>query len=147
MIMNLQGDFRLSRSIMLDNDLEQVTQLAAFVDEVCEVLELDMGATMKINLGIEEAVVNVMSYAYTAGSSGNIEVVAKANDSHLYFVISDWGMPFDPTKQEEIDITLPAEERNIGGLGIHLVRKTMDSIHYERKDGKNILTLSKKLNP
>ncbi|MBQ4174233.1 MAG: ATP-binding protein, partial [Prevotella sp.] len=63
----------------------------------------------------------------------------------LKFVISDWGKPFDPTSMEEVDTTLSVEERPIGGLGIHLVRQIMDSINYERIDGKNVLTLRKKL--
>ena len=61
------------------------------------------------------------------------------------FIIIDSGIPFDPTKKEEVDITMSAEERPIGGLGIHLVREIMDTVNYEYKDNKNILTLSKKI--
>ena len=136
---------RLSRSITLPNDIEQVPQLAAFVEEVCEEIELDMSTSMSINLAIEEAVVNVMSYAYPPGTEGNVTIEAMANEVQLKIIITDSGKPFDPTTKEKIDTTLPAEERMIGGLGIHLVREIMDSINYERTNGKNVLTLRKKL--
>lgn len=141
----MSDDSRLSREINLTNDVEQVPQLSAFVDEVCEQLELDMGTVMSMNLAIEEAVVNVMSYAYPAGTVGDIKIEAKADDVRLKFIITDWGKPFDPTTKEDIDTTLSAEERHIGGLGIHLVRQIMDTINYERIEGKNVLTLRKKL--
>ena len=137
-------DMRLSRSLKLTNNVDEVPQLAAFVDEVCEAIGLDMSLTMSLNLAIEEAVVNVMDYAYPAGKKGDILIEAKANDQCLKIVIIDWGTPFDPTTKAEVDTTLSAEERPIGGLGIHLVRQIMDSINYERIDGKNVLTLRKK---
>ena len=105
----------------------------------------DMATTMQINLAIEEAVVNVMNYAYPEGTKGDITIETKANKAELSFVISDTGKPFDPTAKAEVDITLSAEDRSIGGLGIHLIRKIMDHINYERIDGHNILTLIKKL--
>ena len=116
-----------------------------FIDGICEALEFDMTLTMKMNLAIEEAVVNVMNYAYPEGTAGDVDILAKANDERLEFVISDSGTPFDPTGKEEADTTLSAEERPIGGLGIFLVRQIMDSINYERIDGKNVLTLDKRL--
>ena len=140
-----QLDVRLARHLMLQNDVQQVPQLAQFVDEVCEAVGFDMATTMQLNLAIEEAVVNVMNYAYPHGTVGNIDIDAEANDVRLKFVISDSGEPFDPTAKAEVDTTLSAEERPIGGLGIHLVRKIMDSINYERIDGQNVLTLRKKL--
>lgn len=135
-----------NRSINLKNDIEQVPLLAAFVEEVCEEAGLDMGTSMSMNLAIEEAVVNVMNYAYPPGTVGDIDIQAMANDVQMKFIITDSGKPFDPTTKEDIDTTLPAEERLIGGLGIHLVKQIMDSINYERTDGKNVLTLRKKLN-
>ena len=140
-----EKDMKLQRCITLPNDIEEVPQLAAFVDEVCEALEFDMSTTMSLNLALEEAVVNVMSYAYPSGTTGNVNIEAMANERRLKFIISDWGTPFDPTAEKEVDTTLSAEERPIGGLGIHLVRQIMDSINYERIDGKNVLTLRKKL--
>ena len=141
----LEKDMKLQRSITLPNDIEKVPVLAEFVDEVCEIVGFDMSTTMGINLALEEAVVNVMSYAYQPGTMGNVNIEAIANETRLKFIISDWGTPFDPTAEKEVDTTLSAEERPIGGLGIHLVRQIMDSINYERIDGMNVLTLRKKL--
>ena len=136
---------RLSRTLTLTNNIDEVPQLATFVDEVCETIGIDMSTAMSLNLAIEEAVVNVMEYAYPAGTKGNVNIEAKANDNRLKFIITDWGTPFDPTEKADVDTNMTAEERPIGGLGIHLVRQIMDSINYERIDGKNVLTLRKKL--
>lgn len=104
-----------------------------------------MATTMKLNLAVEEAVVNVMNYAYPQGTVGDINIEAKGDDNQLEFIISDSGTPFDPTAKADANTSLTAEERPIGGLGIHLVRQIMDEVMYERKDNKNILTLRKKL--
>ena len=132
-------------SLTLPNDIETIPQLNEFIDTVAEEIGLDMSLTMSLNLAIEEAVVNVMEYAYPEGEQGNVDIEVIADDKWLTFIISDNGIPFDPTTQEDADTTLSAEERPIGGLGIFLVRQLMDSINYQRKDGKNILTLSKKM--
>jgi len=100
---------------------------------------------MPINLALEEAVSNVMLYAYPETKSGRVLVECVKAPGKLVFTISDSGIPFDPTQQAEPDITLSAEERSIGGLGIHLVRQIMDEVRYERKEEKNILTLVKKI--
>ena len=140
-----QLDVKLKRDITLPNDVQEVPRLGAFVEEVCENLGFDDQTTMKINLAIEEAVVNVMNYAYPDGQQGEVRVLAEANDERLKFVISDDGRPFDPTIHGEVNISQTAEERNIGGLGIHLMRRIMDSINYERVNGQNVFTLRKKL--
>ena len=135
----------MQHSITLTNDIQQVPQLADFVDMVCEEVGMDMAIAIQMNLAMEEAVVNVMDYAYPTGTVGNVTIEAESDDDQLQFTIIDSGTPFDPTAKEEVDTTLSAEERPIGGLGIHLVRQLMDSINYERIDGKNILTLRKKI--
>ena len=134
---------RLQRSLTLPNDINTIPQMNEFIEMVCEEIGFDMSTTMSLTLAIEEAVVNVMSYAYPEGTEGTVGIEVVADDACANFIISDSGKPFDPTTKEEVDITLSAEERSIGGLGIHLVRQIMDSLHYERKDGKNILTLCK----
>ena len=141
-----QRDVKLRKAIVLPNDTKEVPRLAAFVDEVCEAVGFDATTTMQMNLAIEEAVVNVMEYAYLPGTRGDISIEAQSNDLRLKFTITDSGSPFDPTVKADADTTLKAEERPIGGLGIHLVRQLMDSINYERIDGHNVLTLRKKLN-
>jgi anti-sigma regulatory factor (Ser/Thr protein kinase) len=133
-------------TLTLSNDVQEIPQLNTFVDEVCEFHGLDPLTSMELNLALEEAVVNVMSYGYPKGTKGYVDISAQSDSSGLKFVIKDSGKPFDPTTKEEVDTTLPAEQRDIGGLGIFLVRKMMDSIKYEYKDGYNILTLKKKVN-
>ena len=140
-----QENLTYQRSLTLINDLKRVPRLNTFIDEVCEANGFDMAATMQINLAIEEAVVNIMNYAYSEGTKGDITIEAKASKTELSFVISDTGKAFDPTAKAEVDITLSAEDRAIGGLGIHLIRQIMDHINYERVEGHNILTLIKKL--
>ena len=140
-----QEDYTYQRSLTLTNDLERIPRLNTFIEEVCESNGFDTPSTIQINLAMEEAVVNVMNYAYPAGTKGNITIEAKSNGKELLLVITDTGKPFDPTARPEVDTTLSAEDRPIGGLGIHLIRQIMDHINYERTDGHNILTLIKKL--
>jgi anti-sigma regulatory factor (Ser/Thr protein kinase) len=106
---------------------------------------MDAGTTMQMNLAMEEAVVNVMNYAYPIGKKGEIAIEATTDNGMLNFVIKDSGTPFDPTAKEDADTTLSAEERPIGGLGIFLVKQIMDNVSYEYKEGKNVLTLSKRI--
>ena len=136
---------KFHKSITLPNNIEEIPQLNVFIDEVCEAAGLDMSDTMSINLALEEAVVNVMDYAYPANAPGEVTIEAEADDERMKFVITDHGIPFDPTAKAEVDTTLSLEERPTGGLGIHLVRQIMDSINYERENDKNVLTLRKKL--
>lgn len=131
--------------LTLPNDIETIPQLNEFIDSIAEEIGIDMSLTMSLNLAIEEAVVNVMDYAYPAGVKGDVEIEVVADDNWLTFTISDSGVAFDPTTKKDADITLSAEERPIGGLGIFLVRQLMDTIRYERVNGKNVLTLRKKM--
>ena len=131
--------------LTLPNDIETIPQLNEFIDGFCEQRDIDNDITMSLNLAIEEAVVNVMNYAYPEGTVGYVDIDVEADDNYVTFVISDTGKPFNPTQKDEVNIALSVEERPIGGLGIHLVRQIMDSINYERTDGKNVLTLRKKI--
>jgi len=140
-----QPDVRYQRAITLKNDVKEIPELAAFVDEVCKVVKFDSNTMVQMNLAMEEAVVNVMNYAYPSGMHGDVHVEAQVRLDSLQFTISDSGVPFDPTAKEEVDTTLGMRERGIGGLGIHLVRKLMDDVSYQRKGGRNILTLRKNL--
>jgi sigma-B regulation protein RsbU (phosphoserine phosphatase) len=138
-----KSDIRMRKNIVLPNDIQEVPKLTDFVGEVCEDMGFDEETTKQVKLAIEEAVVNVMNYAYPPGQRGDVTIEAASNDTRLKFTIIDSGKPFDPTVQADVDTTLPASERRIGGLGIHLVRQIMDSINYERVDSLNILTLRK----
>jgi sigma-B regulation protein RsbU (phosphoserine phosphatase) len=132
-------------AIIMRNDIQQIPTLA----ECVEGLNVPQKLNMPINLALEEAVSNVMLYAYPGRNDGKVFVEYLENvtpdGKQLIFTISDSGIPFDPTRKEEADISLSAEERNIGGLGIHLVRQLMDEIRYERVEDKNILTLVKNI--
>jgi sigma-B regulation protein RsbU (phosphoserine phosphatase) len=133
-------------ALYMRNDIQQIPTLAEWI----EGLDIPDELSMPVNLALEEAVTNVMLYAYP-GQHGSVLVeCAKSLDPatrapRLIFTITDSGIPFDPTKKEEADISLSAEEREIGGLGIHLVRQIMDEVLYERKDDKNVLTLIKNI--
>ena len=124
-------------SLVMRNDIQQIPTLAEWLETLPVPAELNM----PINLALEEAVTNVMLYAYPDGPG---RVLVEFTPP-MTFTITDSGIPFDPTKKEDADISLSAEERPIGGLGIFLVRQIMDEVSYERKDNKNILTLVKKL--
>ena len=140
-----QSDIQMWKTIVLPNDTQEVPRLNAFVEEVCQTVGFDDMVTMEIKLAVEEAVVNVMTYAYAPGQSGDVTIEAASNNVRMKFTIIDSGKPFDPTVQAEVDTTLSAKQRNIGGLGIHIIRQNMDSINYERIDGHNVLTLRKKI--
>ena len=132
-------------AIVMRNDIQQIPTLAEWV----EGLEVPQELNMPINLALEEIVSNVMLYAYPGRNDGKVFVEYNETEDErgkrLIFTVSDTGIAFDPTQKADADITLSAEEREIGGLGIHLVRQLMDEIRYERIDGKNILTLVKSL--
>ena len=135
----------MQKQLTLHNDVQQITLLADYIDAIADEASLDPALTMSLNLALEEAVSNVILYAYPEGTDGTVDIVTTVVNGILTFVISDTGVAFDPTQKEEADITLSVEERPIGGLGIFLVRQIMDTVDYERRDGHNILTLTKKL--
>ena len=133
----------LDETITLTNDIHQVPELNNFVKSVADRLNLESSLASQLMLAVEEAVVNVMSYAYPIGTQGDITIDTRATEESLSFIITDKGKAFDPTQQSTADTTLAAEDRPIGGLGILLVQQLMDAINYEHYDGKNVLTLKK----
>ena len=134
-----------SRHLILKNQVEELNKLPEFVDTVCEEAGIDMVLIASLNLALEEAATNVVLYAY-GKNEGEVDIEAVYTEKYLKFILTDTGVAFDPTQKEEVDTTLSVEERQIGGLGIHLVRQIMDSVNYERINGKNVLTLIKRLN-
>ncbi len=141
----LQEQSIMGEGITLKNDVKEVEKLGSFVKQVAESLSLDKSLTGRLRLAVEETVVNVMEYAYPQGTTGDVNIRATSNGRRLKFIISDSGIPFNPTEVTAADTTLSAEERPIGGLGILLVRELMDSINYERINGQNVLTLTKSI--
>lgn len=132
----------MNQHLNLTNNIDLVPQLATWIETIGEELELPPDKVFQINLAMEEAVVNVMNYAYPGQTDMPITVVADDSKGQLQFVVDDQGIAFDPTQVEDPDITLDAEERPIGGLGIMLVRQFASSISYLRTpDGHNRLTI------
>ena len=133
-----------SEALVMRNDIQQIPTLAEWM----EGLDIPAELNMPLNLALEEAVSNVMLYAYPE-QSGQVLVECtrryREQTEQIVFTISDSGIPFDPTQHAEADISLSAEEREIGGLGIHLVRQIMDEVRYAREENKNILTLIKNI--
>ena len=140
-------EYTMSESLILKNDVHEVTRFSSFMESATQKMGIEKTDARKLRLAVEEAVVNVINYAYPVGTEGTVEVRLMSNAHRIKMMIIDSGVAFDPTSKEKVDTTLLAEERQIGGLGILLVRELMDSINYEREDGKNILTLIKNLNP
>ena len=135
----------MEKSIILANELSEISKLNDFIEDIGNEFSLTPDVVFNLTLVLEEAVVNVINYAYPKEDHESIYLSAKMQDGSIIFVLSDSGKEFDPTMAPEADVTLSAEDRQIGGLGIFLIRQIMNEVRYERIDGKNVLTLEKKL--
>lgn len=118
----------------------------AFAEEALERADCPMKAVMAVTVALEEVFVNVAHYAYP-GSTGSVTLAMDfdAERRAMTFQVSDRGIPFNPLSTPDPDITLPAEQRQIGGLGIYMVKKSMDRVDYRYENGQNILTMQKLL--
>lgn len=126
--------------------IENTAAAVAFVESALEEAGCPMKMLMQINVAMDEVFVNIASYAYAPGEGDATIRFELDEETHVaQITLIDQGVAFDPLNAPEPDITKPAAERPIGGLGIFLVRKLMDEVTYERKDGCNILTLRKKI--
>jgi anti-sigma regulatory factor (Ser/Thr protein kinase) len=135
----------MEKSIILANDISEVSRLYEFIEEVGNDFSLTPDIVFNLNLVLEEAVVNIINYAYPKEDHQHIYLSAKMRDDSIVLVLTDTGKEFDPTAAPEADVTLSADEREIGGLGIFLIRQIMNEVKYERIEGKNVLTLEKKI--
>ena len=136
----------MEKQLVLKNEIAEISKLASFIDELGEAWNLPTELVFNLNLVLEEAVSNVILYAYPEGETQEISLSVNLTDNNLVFLLTDSGKEFDPTQAPEADVTLSAEERQIGGLGIFLIRQIMNTVEYQRIDGKNVLTLGKQLN-
>ena len=126
--------------------VENIETVTDFVDQQLEELDCPMKAEMQINIAIDELFSNIAHYAYhpeIGEATVAVEVVQEPLAVEITFI--DNGIPYDPLAKDDPDVSLAADERQIGGLGIFIVKKSMDSINYEYKDGKNILKIRKNI--
>ncbi len=125
---------------------ENLPEVIAFLDEQLEAADCPMKLQMKLDIAVEEIFVNIANYAYPDGTGTvvmQVEMLSDPPTVEITFI--DSGVPYDPLAKPDPDITLSANERQIGGLGIFMVKKSMDDMKYQYLDGKNILTLIKRL--
>lgn len=132
------------RELDIEAKTENLDQVLAFVDEELEKYECGMKTQMQIDIAVKEIFVNIAHYAYNP-AVGKATIRIEVTDGIVSLTFIDNGIPYDPLAKEDPDITLSVEERQIGGLGIFMVKKSMDDVKYEYKDGSNILTFSKDL--
>ena len=133
----------MKKEIKIKNEVGELERVNQFVEEIGEELGLDMELQMNLNLVMEEMVSNVIFYAYPEGKHEEIELVAESDGKELTFVLSDKGKEFDPTLKEDADPNVNPMERDIGGMGIYIVKNIMNEVTYQRLEGKNLLTMKK----
>lgn len=133
-----------SLSVTLKNQLTEIERLSAIVDEFGEQHDIPAKVLFALNVSLDEILTNVISYGYADGLSHDIIVRLACRDGTVEIEVEDGARAYNPLTTPEPDLTKPVEERPIGGLGVHLLRKMMDSIEYRRERDRNILTFRKK---
>ena len=134
------------KELELEAKVENLSEVLAFVDEQLEAADCPMKIQMQIDIAVEEIFVNIANYAYApeiGTATVRVEVLGDPPAVGITFI--DGGVPYDPLAKDDPDVTLSAEERQIGGLGIFMVKKSMDDVKYTYLDGHNILTIKKGL--
>ena len=133
----------LEKEIIVDSKLENIETLTHFVESALEPYDPSPKAMMQISVAIDELFSNVVRYS----GSSNMKLILNVNEDVLTATLTfiDEGIEYDPLAKKDPDVKLPAEDREIGGLGIFLVKKTMDDMRDEYRDGQNCLTLIKKI--
>ena len=132
--------------LIVEAKLDNLAQVLQFVDSRLEEEDCPIGLQMKIDVAVEELYVNVASYAY-APDSGSVAVRMEVEEDPKTAVITfvDCGVPYDPLAKEDPDVTLSINDREIGGLGIFMVKKSMDDMIYAYENGQNVLTIRKRI--
>ena len=132
--------------LTIDAKIENLDDVLAFVDERLEKLGCPIRKKMQIDVAVEELFVNIASYAYGPETgTATIQVMNDPGTNSVSITLSDSGIPYDPLAREDPDVTLPAEKRGIGGLGIYMVKQSMDKVDYKHIDGRNVITITKNL--
>ena len=127
--------------------MSELERVASFLDELGEEWGLSVSSVLSLNLVLEEALTNIILYSFDDNNQHIIETNFKIKGNELIISLVDDGQPYDPTLKADPDITLSAEERPVGGLGIFLIKKIMDKVEYQRKTNKNFLILTKNIEP
>lgn len=123
---------------------ENLDEVLAFVEKELEEKKCPMMVLMQVQIAVEEIFVNIANYAYgSQNGTATIRIEVGGDPLQVIITFIDQGVPYDPLKKEDPDVTLTAEERKIGGLGIFMVKQSMDDVKYEYAEGKNILTICK----
>ena len=130
-------------TLCMSNDIEELNKLEPFLNGIFEREHLDMSMLPQIDLALEEAVTNIIMYAYPEGEKGTAELTVEVADGQISATLIDSGTPFNPLQQQEANLDVSLEERKIGGLGIHLIREIMDVVEYAYEDGRNVLKMKK----
>ena len=134
----------MTKEITLEAKVENIAVVTELIDGILEENECPIKSQMQIDVAIDELFSNIAFYAYgDEGGDVTVRIETFEDPKAVDVTFIDCGMPYDPLKKEDPDVTLSAEEREIGGLGIFLVKKTMDDVRYEFEDGKNKLTIKK----
>ena len=135
------------KELTVSATVENIATVTDFVNEQLESYDCPMKAQMQIDIAIDELFGNIAHYAYNPEiGEATVRVEVVENPLSVVITFIDNGVPYDPLKNDDPDTTLSADERDIGGLGIYMVKKSMDDIAYEYKDGHNILKIKKNLN-
>jgi len=133
------------RTITLASQLGEIGRVVGLVEEFAAEHGLPDFVVFDVNLALDEVLTNIISYAYDDTGEHTVTVRLLLDDAALHVEVEDDGRPFDPLTVPEPDLSGPVAERPIGGLGLHLVRKLMTSLAYARKDGRNVLALTRTL--
>ncbi len=128
-------------TLTLTNDINELDKLEPFLNSFFEQNSLDHASLSKIDLALEEALANIIMYAYPDGKTGEVTLDMNVENNAIKMKISDKGIPFNPLEKETADLNVSLEERKIGGLGIYLIKEIMDKVEYEYKEKNNILNL------
>ena len=131
--------------LKIEAKTERLPDVSGWLEEQLEKGNCPPKLMMKLELLVEELFVNIASYAYGPEGGDAVFQADFPREGLFRLSIRDWGMPFDPLKKEDPDITLPAEKRDVGGLGVFLVKKLADRIDYAYTDGQNVVTIEKDL--
>lgn len=131
--------------LRVSNQIDELTRVQVFLEELGDEWEMPVALVMSINLVMEEALTNTILYGYDDDNAHTIEVTFALNGDHLMITLVDDGHAYDPTLKKDPDITAAAEDRNIGGLGIFLIKKIMDKVEYTRIGNENYLILTKNI--